>query len=219
MITNAYHEFISSVPCKHIKSPSARQSGLLATSFFSGFATLGVHGWLDRAPLSQQYPGILNFATFWWRNLAILLFFNDSVSRNATLQGRHLAPSDSGVCVSVRFGTALILRVCFNHPFTSFLNYHFPKKSSKKLSLSLESSPKARALALTPESAGGTAIEAAPANRASTGSRSSRLRQGRRPFRLGSACDQDISTMSTYIYRMSSSTEFNAAAVSLLSMT
>ena len=77
-------QFISSVPCKHIKSPSARQSGLLATSFFSGFATLGVHGWPDRAPLSQQYPGILNFDTFWWRNLAILLFFNDSVSKIAT---------------------------------------------------------------------------------------------------------------------------------------
>ena len=30
------------------------------------------------------------------------------------------APSDSGVCVSVRFGTALIIRVCFNHPFISF---------------------------------------------------------------------------------------------------
>ena len=43
------------------------------------------------------------------------------------------------------------------------LNYHFPK-SSRKLSLSLESSPKARALALTPESAVGTAIEAAAPN-------------------------------------------------------
>ena len=47
--------------------------------------------------------------------------------------------------------------------FAHMASLNIPK-SSRKLSLSLESSPKARALALTPESAGGTAIEAAPAS-------------------------------------------------------